>query len=493
MKSFFLGKSSFTLLAFFAIFLFTAIFVVFYSQRSPGGEEGYTVQLREDGFYPRELTIGKGDSVTFTATRGKPFWPASNLHPTHTIYPAFDAREPIDPDKSWSFTFTRPGEWRYHDHLTSSFIAKITVKEKAQDKNYGLDCENLENLDIQTKRACFRILLEDSFQKGGASAAFELVRTLYKTEPEYIVAGCHKQAHEIGDLAYGEYLKHKNFAQLDIPQQAKILCGAGFYHGFFEHYFRDNPDIRLAKKLCDELESRNPGTKTTCYHTMGHGFMPEPPHVAAWGDPQAILDPVLKKCDTISDETIEVLECHEGAFNVLLDWMDISQYGLSFDKKDPFALYENQVTREREYACYYESAMRVHGLAGNDIARVAELFIDDIQDDQMAGVAIGSAVATVIEAHLDQDSFVEYMLSCRNLEKRLRDSCTASVPYGVIYHGEPGKEYVKALALCRSPKLSDNEKAVCYQKLSSYMPVYWPEKKEEICQAFEEKYQGFCP
>src|SRR5262245_55787372 len=36
----------------------------------------------------------------------------------HLIYPEFDPRRPIGPGERWSFRFSRPGTWKFHDHLT---------------------------------------------------------------------------------------------------------------------------------------------------------------------------------------------------------------------------------------------------------------------------------------------------------------------------------------------------------------------------------------
>lgn len=88
---------------------------------------GTTITLTENGFTPEELTIRAGDTVKFVSTTGDFFWPASNPHPTHTIYPAFDPQKPIAPDSSWSFTFTEAGTWHYHDHLAPYFTGTITV------------------------------------------------------------------------------------------------------------------------------------------------------------------------------------------------------------------------------------------------------------------------------------------------------------------------------------------------------------------------------
>ena len=92
----------------------------------PGKE--YTIALTDDGFLAQEITIEQGDSVKFITTRGKEFWPTSNLHPSHAIYPEFDPHGPILPDGSWSFRFDRIGEWHYHDHVRSYFTGTIYVE-----------------------------------------------------------------------------------------------------------------------------------------------------------------------------------------------------------------------------------------------------------------------------------------------------------------------------------------------------------------------------
>lgn len=99
----------------------------------PGGTEvpegAHVVTLTKDGFVPSELSIRVGETVAFRSTNGDLFWPASNLHPSHGIYPEFDPLGPVQPDNVWSFTFDKPGEWKYHDHLAPYFTGVITVTE----------------------------------------------------------------------------------------------------------------------------------------------------------------------------------------------------------------------------------------------------------------------------------------------------------------------------------------------------------------------------
>ncbi len=87
-----------------------------------------TVSMTPDGFVPAEITITAGTTINFINNDKQPRWPASNLHPTHTIYPEFDPKEPIDVGKSWSFKFDRVGSWRYHDHLSPYMTGVVNVK-----------------------------------------------------------------------------------------------------------------------------------------------------------------------------------------------------------------------------------------------------------------------------------------------------------------------------------------------------------------------------
>ncbi len=85
------------------------------------------VTLTEQGFDPSHIKIKKGTQVEFRTNQENPFWPASNTHPWHRIYSAFDPRQPVEPKDSWSFIFNQVGTWGYHDHLRSFFTGVIEV------------------------------------------------------------------------------------------------------------------------------------------------------------------------------------------------------------------------------------------------------------------------------------------------------------------------------------------------------------------------------
>ena len=99
------------------------------------------VEMTNAGFSPKTLTISKGDTVTWTNKVSRKVWPASLVHPTHTVYPGsgiakcgsdpdniFDACSGLAQGESYSFTFNEEGSWGYHDHLAPGFKGTITVE-----------------------------------------------------------------------------------------------------------------------------------------------------------------------------------------------------------------------------------------------------------------------------------------------------------------------------------------------------------------------------
>ena len=96
-------------------------------QESRDGQ--HMVVLYDYGYEPRSLVIKKGETVVFATAREGHHWPASNLHPTHDIYPTFDPQEPIAPDETWAFTFEEVGRWTFHDHLAPFYTGVIEVTE----------------------------------------------------------------------------------------------------------------------------------------------------------------------------------------------------------------------------------------------------------------------------------------------------------------------------------------------------------------------------
>ena len=78
-------------------------------------------------FSPSSVDVLLGGKVTFKNESNKSFWPAVDPHPIHTDLPGFDAGQSIGAGKSVTFTFSKAGEWTYHNHLNSGQRGTVVV------------------------------------------------------------------------------------------------------------------------------------------------------------------------------------------------------------------------------------------------------------------------------------------------------------------------------------------------------------------------------
>jgi|GEM_PF-2555718 len=101
-----------------------------------------TIEITSSGFSPGSVRIAKGGTVTWINRGAAASWPASAVHPTHTVYPGsgiekcgtaeaasiFDACTGLAEGESYSFTFGPAGTWRYHDHNNPGRTGSVEVK-----------------------------------------------------------------------------------------------------------------------------------------------------------------------------------------------------------------------------------------------------------------------------------------------------------------------------------------------------------------------------
>lgn len=89
-----------------------------------------TVEYTDKGFDPKSITVKAGTKVTWKNIGDKPMWVASAPHPAHTDLPGFDQLKSTGKDSSYTFTFTKPGSWKYHNHVMASDFGVVMVVEK---------------------------------------------------------------------------------------------------------------------------------------------------------------------------------------------------------------------------------------------------------------------------------------------------------------------------------------------------------------------------
>lgn len=106
------------------------------------GAATHIISITPNGFSPANLEIKQGDRVIFINQDDESHWPASDIHPKHTLYPGsdinkcktsgrvriFDSCGGLSKGERYEFVFNEKGSWGYHDHLSAGLKGIITVK-----------------------------------------------------------------------------------------------------------------------------------------------------------------------------------------------------------------------------------------------------------------------------------------------------------------------------------------------------------------------------
>lgn len=78
-------------------------------------------------FSPQVTNLKVGDVVIFRNKSTKSFWPASDPHPQHSLYPELDPDKAVPAGGNWQFTFEKAGSWKFHDHLNPAATGTVNV------------------------------------------------------------------------------------------------------------------------------------------------------------------------------------------------------------------------------------------------------------------------------------------------------------------------------------------------------------------------------
>lgn len=486
----------FLLFALFVFLLFSmaGALVIFsaFSAKKIDGE--YIIELREDGFHPDTLTIKEGDTVRFTTINGQPFWPASNVHPTHTVYPDFDPRKPIPPDESWSYTFDDAGTYRFHDHIVSTYEGVINVERKDGTK-VTVDCS------VKQNQQCWEELILETLRSRGVKATFDMVVRLSETEPMF-ANDCHGLSHLIGEKAYAQYVAQENF---EITP-ATSLCGYGFYHGFMETMFLTTGNIEEAREFCKYVDEKLAGQASAaaaaCYHGTGHGAI-DGSDPTVWGDIDAMMAPGFKLCALLATNVLETYLCDTGVFNAIEILSADPKYGITEIQKDPFPMCNTQLVSRRE-GCYANMLPIILKMTNSDFQKAMDYINANMIDHDVIAID-GNTVNDLttiglmfeyIRVYGETEGYQEKGIAfCRAQEEADRLPCIEGLSGGHIKYGEPGKEYVKNLEFCALPLLTEEERDSCYKyTLPRMSGRYNIENTKMICGLVPAEYSSkYCP
>jgi plastocyanin len=442
------------------------------------------IEARKDGFYPKMVTVRVGEKVTFVNKKSVPMWPASDLHPEHSIYPSFDPKKEIKPGESWTFQFTKTGEWGFHDHIYSFHRGKIVVKSASLLNQAPLpQCkENEKTADP----ACIEYIIKKTILEKGVPAAFDIMEEYHKMNP-LLTQSCHSFTHTIGETTYELFARKKPITL--TPKTG--YCAYGFYHGFLERLLQETKDLKKAGEFCDyvgkQLAESSPDAKLQCFHGIGHGTATM--HNPKEGDENAILGPALKLCEKVSTTKEELYRCASGAFNAIAIYYMSGEYSLPFDKTDPFRLCREQPEKYKE-PCYGNMNTVLAAITNGDFAAAGSL-IEKIEEDTYAISSIrylGALMATEYSNRL-----TVMVDACRSMQERLGIACIQGIAHGLLEHGTPGKEYESALIFCKNTYITEYEKNICYKYVAQYLSsIYSRDKVKTVCSTIPSEFQSWC-
>lgn len=451
-----------------------------------------TIQMDETGFTPQIVTIKKGDLVIFKNIGNEYHWPASNIHPTHGIYPEFDSKTGVAPGKSWSYTFLRAGSWNFHDHLYSGLhgtievIASDTTTEKNNNtaktaikppipnppKNIeqflaGVNMFQIANNTQELKKWLADIgpgpVMDDLLRDTGGGSMVD----------------CHQQAHFIGRMAYEMYGP-------PVFQIKNEYCHSGYYHGAMESFLAEKGTVNLAatiSEVCSYFDTAF--GKFECLHGVGHGIL-------AYEDydmPKAIIT-----CQKLND-AYSSASCYGGMFMeniVTAQGIGASQGHTTawVNREDPhFPCDKIDTDGSVQFQCYQMQTSWMLTIYNYDFDRVVQECLRAKQD--MIPVCFKS---------LGRDAAGHTL---RNTQKMLEicnkapkspnyfDQCIIG-GLNVIVDFWGARLEGRASDFCRI--VPEESKETCYATLSGRLMDLFRTSAERIsvCNTFEEKYQTLC-
>ena len=442
------------------------------------GQADIVVIYGAEGFIPKRVEIELGQVVAFVNESDNHMWPASNIHPTHEIYPAFDSMAPIDPGGSWLFYFEQGGFWRYHNHMAPSASGLVVVRGGATAEVVAplsvnpqqLSFEELGTVSVEDAVNLFRddALLASYVEKYGPASTVALL-----SEYESQVGDCHERAHVMGRIAY-EYFGAPAFSLSGHE------CHSGGYHGATEAFFRDrgtanlHPDIEV---ICGG--SPNDFFRHQCLHGIGHGLM-------AWTSYE-IFD-ALQLCDLLG-EIVAQQSCYSGIFmeNVvggLSGSMGHFTEYLSDDPHFPCNILEDKYVSP----CYFYQSSRMVQLFGSDFQKVSTACAEAPQvAHRVCFQSMGRDVGGITRG--DPERAIQLCAYSEDPENRL--NCLVGAVQDSFWDAGGAND---ALAFCQL-LIGQNEKWNCYWTIVARAKDIYPTLPElqAFCAKVEEGYRQGCP
>ena len=393
-----------------------------------------TVVLTSSGFEPRLVTVRVGERVTFISTRGTSFWPASNLHPSHLVYPEFDAKGPVSASAAYVFRFGSSGSWRYHDHLAPQFTGTVIVSTSWWEPLTGVvtnmletwgiraDGHDCETVTEKNRYECWEREVRRLVKTDGIAPAFAYISER-RGDADFQTI-CHDLTHVIGR----EVFLSRRW-QGELPGAVDYrMCDYGFFHGYMELMIGTGDNLSRARSMCDSITAeRNTGQLVaSCYHGIGHGAVIAH-ELPGTTDPWQLVPQGVAVCEEASRDWGKRENCVSGVIDGLASLITGGQYPLTDAvRQHPFAIC---TTLDDHYgtACRMSFVGLTMYLSQGEIPAAVALIERDLQTSTLPLV---HNVVSMMVRERKQPDLVQMLAECGRTPTALRRACTDGVLEG---------------------------------------------------------------
>ena len=477
-------KGTLRLVVFFSLIIFlvsVCLGVLFIHNKNKN-----IVILTDDGFYPKEIVIELGESVTFITKQDKSFWPAANLHPSHTTYPDFDSRGPVESTSSWSFTFENSGNWKYHNHLDPEKVGVVVVLDEDRNR-VTLDTNDCSALKSGMKTQCYDEIFAQRLHEEGFESAFSYFLEIHAADSE-VAQVCHGWMHELG---VSGYTKYKEEGVLRLRPESSY-CSYGFFHGLINAMIADTHQITTARNFCEQAVAVDGevlhGLQTSCAHGIGHSFstlLLEDLSIPR--DFLYLTEKAEEGCDELYQDEAFRDQCYDGMFHELILVTSQGAYEMSPEEymmQDDLYYLCRQEKKEAVSSCL-SAFVSVWPYFSESKEEVLRSLVDVSRElDVDIHTALRSLVRSFIEIDLIKgNTFDETVSVCAELIDDTRVYCIEGLAAGLITHGDSVDPHIKAFDFCFATYVGD-DKDVCIEKV--VQELWWnytPEHFNQACEA----------
>ncbi len=439
----------------------------------------YDVVLGKDGYKPSVINIKNGDVIKFTTTLNAPFWPASDPHPSHILYPEFDPQKGIKNTDSWTIKLKRVGSWEYHDHLNPNFRGTINIVETNPILKIGEAWSNLYKFKVQKHDQkfldniaasciktqgnrgeflnCWYTFFSEITKDFGVNEAIGILKSL--SDRQMITfSDCHLYADQIGTDAYWQYVSGRKFT---INQDFSI-CSDGFYHGFMSEHVSHGKDIKASQELCNSISGLDKDSLRNCYIGMGNGLT-----FYYWEifdlDQKKIINAAIGECKKL---TVSIDDCVFGAYSGIDHLYDgLHGSDIKVNLSDPFFLCRLQTIVKYQTYCYERVIPSLSLGLDFDPSKINHWF-NKIPSSEARTEAVRRYAINLSEREAykhsdykeDLSALPSLLSKCKSLSVGFVKDCEWGIFYNLFYQG------VNVWKIrCDEDYLNINEKSICFQ------------------------------